>query len=213
MSDHHAKLLRLKTLDREVIKKIVALIKVDDVEYLDFTNFGISDARVLIEKAYVRPKVGQVQLLVVTLKQITIEAQQALLKILEEPPVATNFLFCFPITLSLLPTLFSRFHEIDCSEIKLSETEKNESFNTFYALNYPNRLTEIAEMINVKDQDWVAKIKVGLLSWLDKQDLTRVNPELCQTLFWTASLLQTRGSANKYLLEEIALSLPVAAEK
>jgi len=213
MSDHHAKLLRLETLDHEVIKKFVALIHVDDVEYLNFTNFGIDDSRFLVEKAFVRPKVGQIQLLVVSFKQITVEAQQALLKILEEPPVATNFLFCLPTTLQLLPTLLSRLQVINTNEIEISETTDNQAFNTFVALNYAERLTEIAERIKSKDQEWVTKIKIGLLSWLDQQDLIQVNHELSQTLLWAAGLLQTRGSANKYLLEEVALSLPVAAEK
>jgi DNA polymerase-3 subunit delta' len=213
MSDHHAKLLRLETLDPEVIKKFVSLIKVDDVEYLNFTNFGIDDSRLLVEKAFVRPIVGQVQLLVVTFKQITVEAQQALLKILEEPPLATNFLFCIPTTLHLLPTLRSRFHVIDGGEIQASEVIVGDSFIKLSTLNYGDRLTEIAERIKAKDQDWVTEIKVGLLSWLDQQDLIRLDPELSQTLLWSATLLQTRGAANKYLLEEIALSLPVAAEK
>jgi len=213
MSDHHAKLLRLETLDYEVIKKIVALIHVDDVEYLNFTNFGIDDSRFLVEKAFVRPKVGQIQLLVVSFKQITVEAQQALLKILEEPPVATNFLFCLPTTLQLLPTLLSRLQVSNTNGIEISETTGNQAFNTFVALNYAERLTEIVERIKSKDQEWVTKIKIGLLSWLDQQDLIQVNHELSQTLLWAAGLLQTRGSANKYLLEEVALSLPVAAEK
>ena len=53
------------------------------MEYLDFTNFGIDDSRLLVEKAFVRPMVGQLQLLVVSFKQITVEAQQALLKFLK----------------------------------------------------------------------------------------------------------------------------------
>lgn len=213
MSDHHAKLLRLETLDQEVIKKVVSLIKVDDVEYLDFTNFGIDDSRLLVEKAFVRPMVGQLQLLVVSFKQITVEAQQALLKILEEPPVATNFLFCLPTTQQLLPTLLSRFQVINTNVIEMSGAGENESFNNFLTLNYGDRLTEIANRIKAKDQDWITEIKLGLLIWLDKQDLTQLGPDLGQTLLWTAGLLQTRGSANKYLLEEIALSLSIAAEK
>ena len=213
MSDHHAKLLRLETLDHEVIKKFVALIEVEDVEYLDFVNFGIDDSRLLVEKAFVRPRVGQVQLLVVSFKQITVEAQQALLKILEEPPTATNFLFCLPTTLHLLPTLSSRFHVVNVPDKVLSEAVDNEQFNSFIVLNYGDRLTEIAERIKAKDQEWVTNVKFGLLVWLDKQDLIKLNPELSQTLLWSAGLLQTRGSANKYLLEEIALSLPVRPER
>ncbi len=213
MSDHHAKLLRLETLDHEVIKRFVSLIKVDDVEYLDFVNFGIDDARLLVEKAFVRPLVGQERLLVVTFNQITVEAQQSLLKILEEPPLTTNFLFCLPTTLHLLPTLSSRFHLADSGEIESSVAVDNIEFKNFVVSNYTERLNEIAERIKAKDQEWVTKIKMGLLSWLDRQDLIQINHELSQTLLWAAGLLQTRGAANKYLLEEIALSLPIAAEK
>lgn len=213
MSDHHAKLLRLDTLDNDVIKKYVASIEVVDVQYLSFDKFGIGDSRLLIEKAFIRPQVGGVQLLVVSFKQITEEAQQSLLKILEEPPVATNFLFCLPTTLHLLPTLLSRFQVIEPHELAIIKTVDDGSFSDFLAHNYAERLAEIAERIKAKDQEWVTKIKLGLLAWLDNQDLKALGAELSQTLIWTAGLLQTRGSANKYLLEEIALSVPVAAEK
>ncbi|HMO78036.1 MAG TPA: hypothetical protein PKA42_03640 [Candidatus Paceibacterota bacterium] len=213
MPDHHAKLLRLDNLEPEVIKKFVSLIKVDDVEYLQFTNFGIADSRLLIEKAFVRPVVGQVQLLVISFKQITVEAQQALLKILEEPPAATIFLFCLPTTLHLLPTLMSRFQVLSPGESDLPKLKDNDQFHSFLSAHYNQRLTEIAERIKAKDQEWVTSIKVGLLAWLSHQDLLKLKPELSQILLWSAELLQTRGSANKYLLEEIALSLPIAAEK
>lgn len=213
MPDHHAKLLRLETLDNEVIHKVVSLIKCDDVEYLKFVNFGITDSRLLVEKAFVRPIVGPVMLLVVSLEQITVEAQQALLKILEEPPVATNFLFCIPKTLQLLPTLASRFQTLDINEDEYIKAAENSVFNIFLNQNYSDRLNAIADKVKAKDLEWVTNIRLGVLSWLDRQDLLNIDRELSQTLLWTAGLLQTRGAANKYLLEEIALTLPVRPER
>lgn len=79
-------------------------------------SFGIDDIRQLQKTAYLNPSRGKEKLLIVQQADtLTVEAQNALLKILEEPPHhATIFLLAASET-TLLPTILSR-----CQLIRLA---------------------------------------------------------------------------------------------
>jgi DNA polymerase III delta prime subunit len=205
MLEHHAYLIRAENAKPESVQKFVEQLNVSEVSYITLQNFGIDDVRTLIEKAFVRPVSGDTQLIVVSTKAITVEAQQALLKILEEPPNSTAFLFCLPKTLYVLPTLLSRFLE-DKTVVEKIEDRTFKAFTEFIALRVAERISEITNRLAKKDLDWVEQIKTGLLNMLVSETKT-VSIDKLALLFWVAEHLQTRGASNKLLLEELALSL------
>lgn len=208
---HHAYLCRVTEVKPESIKPFIDSLPVSEVNYITLDNFGIADVRTLTEKAFIRPRVGEKQLLVICLCSITIEAQQALLKLLEEPPTSTAFVFCIPKTLYFIPTLLSRFQLVEF-DTETNENNVSEAFTNFLALTIPERVNEIGVRLTAKDIKWVEEIKSGLLSSLKKHSLQTI-PETNSTLFWIAEHLQTRGASNKMLLEELALTIKPAAEK
>jgi len=75
-------------------------------------TFGIDDARALKEQASKKAVRGGLQLFVVIFNNITHEAQNALLKLFEEPTPNTHFFVVTQNTAALLPTLLSRFMEV-----------------------------------------------------------------------------------------------------
>jgi len=205
MLPHHAYLLRVEDAKPETSQAFVSSLQIEEVNYVTLDSFGIGDVRTLTAQAFVRPQVGDTQVIVVTTSTITVEAQQALLKILEEPPVSTIFVFCLPKTLYLLPTLLSRFFDVTSLE-NLEIPKENKTLDEFCTLRIADRITEITNRLGKKDLVWVDEIKACLLQKL-VNDSKVLAPEKLTLLFFVAEHLQTRGASNKLLLEEMALSL------
>ncbi len=85
---------------------------IDVVELDAATHRGIDDARDLREKAIFAPAVGQYRVYIIDeAHQLTKEAANALLKLIEEPPPHLRFIFATTEPDKILPTIRSRtFH-------------------------------------------------------------------------------------------------------
>lgn len=169
-------------------------------------KFGIDDARELIRKANNRPAESSYQLLIVRTNFITLEAQNALLKVLEEPPISTNFVFVLPPDHIVLPTLVSRLCEYSfASEDK--EEDGSEVFHDFIKKDHKGRILAIEHAIKNKDTEWQRSVKIGLIQYI-KHNATELTSSL-RELEFVSRLLLTRGASNKMLFEHAALLLPV----
>lgn len=74
-----------------------------------YESFTIEDARAIKSLAETRPAAGgAVKIFLIMAKSMTVEAQNALLKLLEEPPSYAHFFFIIPSAHILLPTVRSR---------------------------------------------------------------------------------------------------------
>jgi hypothetical protein len=81
----------------------------------DAQSIGISDIRTLIGLTRLTPRVSPLQAVIIAnAHTMTIEAQHALLKTLEEPPSRTRIILATDQPASLLPTIVSR-----CQEMRL----------------------------------------------------------------------------------------------
>jgi DNA polymerase-3 subunit delta' len=209
MLKHHAYLYRVQNVESKEIASFIKTLEVEDVDYFQPEPFGIDDVRELTTKAFSRPTSGSTKLIVVLLKSITVEAQQALLKLLEEPPKSTAFVFCVPHSLYLLPTLLSRFYQPSGFE---RIANSNSTFSEFCALNLADRFAEISDRLLKKDKALVDELKQSLVNWLVAKPKNLKNEDIAW-YYYIAEHLQTRGASNKMLLEELALSIGPAAEK
>lgn len=70
--------------------------------------FSVDDARKISELAYRAPSAGELKAIVISATRLFHEAQNALLKIFEEPPAGTTLFLIIPAEGMLLPTLRSR---------------------------------------------------------------------------------------------------------
>jgi DNA polymerase III, delta subunit len=204
---HHALLYRAPAVSRETAVSLLPLLAATEVEYVEVAGFGIDDVRALTMTAYRTPSVGGRLGVVVILQSMTVEAEQALLKLLEEPPLTTAFLFCVPESVFILPTLLSRFSVVGGS----IDRPLTPTFVEFVSLSIPARITLVGEKLTAKDTDWQQEMKQGLLAYLTKQTAALV-PPVVATLYYVAEHLLTRGASNKQLFEELAFTLPFKAE-
>ena len=211
MLAHHAYLCRMGEVTEDKVKSVAETFDISATVFLQIDAFGIDDVRTLTEKAYMRPSEGDTQLLVVSLITITVESQQALLKLLEEPPAGTVFVFCVPTSLFLLPTLLSRFSVLQ-TEATNTKPEDTTEFDAFLSLPVGERMTMITDRLAAKDILWVTTMKRQLIAKLANKTFHN-SPDTLAHLYWIADHLQTRGASNKQLLVELALVVKTTAEK
>ena len=203
MLDHHAYLYRLEEPNVSKVSLLVDGLGINERVFIEVDNFTIDNVRSLTEKAYIMPQIGDVQAIIVCVKTITLEAQHALLKILEEPPTTTVFVFCIPLSLFILPTVLSRFLSTDIYQERKSDLT---TFANFISLKVSDRILEISNKLSKKDIYWVDEIKTGLINYLAKNS-SILNSDKLSHLYFITEHLQTRGASNKLLLEDLALTL------
>lgn len=201
-NDHHAILLRAVSVREFDCSSITSSVEFYDT-YTE--KFGIDDARELVRQAHSRPVDKDEQTLIVRTEFITLEAQNALLKVLEEPPQSTKFIFVIPAGFTVLSTLASRFNEvaIDGDDSRLVNDTK--VFEEFLGQSYKERLASLDQASKKKDTKWQMDIKKGLIEYI--KESPRTMKSFTELEYVTRTLL-TRGASNKMLLEQAALTLP-----
>jgi hypothetical protein len=201
MTSHHAVLFCAQNPQEASVADFYTIASQDEYRQ---PQFGIDDVRTLIQHAYRRPD-GDTELrtILIATEFITEEAQQALLKIVEEPPLSTAFVFVIPEGYSFLPTLESRFERVG----SIGEMTPDETFSEFLEASYRDRITQIEEVTKKKDHIWQAKLKRGLVAYM-KDGTTTLPVSTLRELEYVSRTLLTRGASNKMLLEHLALSLP-----
>ncbi|MEK9131602.1 MAG: hypothetical protein AAB447_01685 [Patescibacteria group bacterium] len=177
-----------------------------------FEVFGIDEGRRLKEMQALRPASGDKKLFILSVNSITREAQNSLLKVLEEPTVGTHFFFILPTISTLLPTIFSRV-----VLIKSASSEKDADQNEAMALAQKFSESPVAERLKIaktlaeSEEREVPRQFVNALEryWYDKicsnlSDYTKWFTTLSQC----RSYLSDRAPSVKMLLEHLALSIP-----
>jgi len=199
-STHHATLIRSNFVSDFKLEDQQLESELNDV-YVE--KFGIDNARDLVRQAHQRPLEAKEKTILIRTEFITLEAQNALLKLVEETPESTRLIFVLPQDFILLPTLNSRF-SFEQNAVGL-EVITNEIFAEFLAAGYKDRISAIDAAIKQKNLNWQRSIKQGLLTLLEKRN-NKVLPST--ELEYVSRTLMTRGASNKMLLEHIALILP-----
>lgn len=93
--------------------KIGDLKQNPDFYFYDFPKFGVEESANLVQQALKKSFNNGKKVFFVHIKQISREAQNALLKILEEPPFGTYFLIYSPLSCGIIETVKSRLTVIE----------------------------------------------------------------------------------------------------
>ncbi len=190
---HHANLY----ISRESLPDLSYIDKVDFVEIVE-PKLSIGTVRQLINQAYSQPlSSGGNRAIVVVSDQINIEAQNALLKVLEEPPVHTSFHFVISDHSRLLPTLRSRFQIFSTEKARVSDISEG-----FMRLGCTERLELIAEKTTAKDTAW----QQGLLQGIEQLCIEKkLSTSIAKEVLFVTKHIQGPGASAKMLLEHLAL--------
>lgn len=199
--DHHAVLYIADSLEHLEIPDEMKRTTVD-TEVFSMSTLSIATVRTIIDIAYQKPVEEKVRTIVIVSQSIAIEAQHALLKILEDPPPTTRFILTLSSSQQLLPTLISRLHVVSQSEIK---NQTNDDYVSFLSLSYKERMELITKKAKEKDSDWMAR----LLSAITKSTQHAKTLKEKKLLMTVSEFQHLRGASKKMLIEALALSLPV----
>jgi len=194
--NHHAQLVRTADVSTYQHPETAATVQTKTLD-----TMGIGDVRIVTAQAQLRPATDAGQVFVIAASFITHEAQNALLKLFEEPPAATSFVLVVPPAFQLLSTLQSRIGQ----ETTIADTTENQTWTLFLAASYADRLQQIDSWQKSKDPQWITQIVAGVHG-VNHQE---VGLEAMQVLHFVGQKLQTRGASNKMLLEHLALVLPL----
>ncbi|MEZ4200441.1 MAG: hypothetical protein R3B69_02515 [Candidatus Paceibacterota bacterium] len=172
-----------------------------DVVHIATGQFTIDDARRLKVASHTKSVASTEHAFIIAARTLTTEAQNALLKLFEEPPAGSAFYVVVPHESVLIPTLRSRFTTVE-------RTVKEDTPVEFLELTYQDRLALIAEKAKAKDQVWMDRV----LTTVATKHASLDAPAL-QSLALVERYLNNRGASRKMLLEELALALPVGQVK
>ncbi len=170
-----------------------------DIFVTHYDRMSIANVRSLIHEANLRPVVREYRTFILICDSLLHEAQNALLKLFEEPNAHTVFYLILPREDILLPTLRSRLNLLGVE----TYSEEGEIFNNFRKTGLADRLTMIAEKLKEEDTNWVETITHGFSRHAhETRDTTLMKDALL-----LESYIYTTGSSKKMLLEHIALTL------
>ncbi|HEY4515795.1 MAG TPA: hypothetical protein VJH67_01255 [Candidatus Paceibacterota bacterium] len=167
-----------------------------DAKYEEFETLGVDEARALTDWALMKPIAGDRKVAVIDITStFTTEAQNALLKLFEEPPQGTYFFLILPNTASVLSTLLSRVRIIQ----KEKESEINKKYEVFMPGTVAERFKIITPIIKSKDKERAREF----IRFLESKT-TNIEAE---KVIEAEKYLSSRGASMKMILEYLAVSL------
>jgi hypothetical protein len=157
-----------------------------DVLHYHGDRMGIDDVRILIGEAYKTPLTREDRVFLLAYSAYTEDAQNALLKLFEEPPRTARFYLVTEQADVLLPTLRSRLISLGREDVFVKHDHQD-----FLRLTYGERLVMIAH--HAKEKDDAER---------------RRDPTFIRSLLELRPYFGTSGASKKMILEHIALLLP-----
>jgi hypothetical protein len=174
----------------------------------EYDSFGIPESRRLKESAYTKPSSENGErVFILVCNSLTREAQNSLLKLLEEPCSDTFFYFLLPSADMLLDTLRSRMQVLVLPNSVKSEYMDNGFAEKFLVGTSAERSVMIQKMIREKDKSLAKDCVGGLISALHGRNKSEEFYALSE-LQKAYSYLGDRSSSIKLLLEHLAVVLP-----
>ncbi len=204
---HHAYVLQgqVEQLREQLFEFVSQTLKHEiqgnpDFWHQRFETLSVDDARSLRELQLRKAFGENRKVFVIEMLNATVEAQNALLKVFEEPTPQTHFFVLMPSVDMLLPTLRSRVQifktEFDSSQKKAKD---------FLQLSPAERLAGVSEIIENKDKAAALDLVQNLIVVLGK-DAAKHSASL-QELFTVRTYLNDRSASLKLLLEHLCLSI------
>lgn len=179
-----------------------------DFLFAEYDTFTIDDGRALKDWQSRWPVAGERKFFVLALNTATTEAQNSLLKVLEEPTAGTHFFLIAPTADIFLPTVRSRLFIIKFASGGADDgTEETEKF---LKSNIGERLA-FAKLFADEIADG-KKTKTDVIKFLDTVELVLRDKNLAEAAVFKELLqakifLRGSGSSVKMLLENLALHL------
>jgi len=213
---HHAYLIEGETDSKS--QEIVTILEKDfglnhvgnpDFHIQHSATFTIEEARLIKDKQTKKSISGEKKIFIISFNTITSEAQNSLLKVLEEPTKDSHFFLITPYPGLVLPTVRSRLIYIENKKSK----EENTFAKKFIQASKSERLEMVALLVKdikdeKKDKNEAIKLLQGIERYiyeLYRKDRHSKYTNVLKDVEKSLSYMNDRSSSLKILLEHIAL--------
>ncbi|MDO8522466.1 MAG: hypothetical protein Q7S08_04245 [bacterium] len=179
-----------------------------DMYIREYLHFGIEDARELRRRASSRAVREKHRVFIIVTSGMTVEAQNALLKTLEEPSADARFFIIVPSPETLLPTLRSR-----AQIVLLSDSVEKGAVDAggFLAATPRVRIEMLKSLLPKEKEERDVGAIIVFLSSLEKE-LGKAGAEKAkaglEAIYRARKYIADDGSLLKPLLEQVALLVP-----
>jgi DNA polymerase III delta subunit-like protein len=176
-----------------------------DLYVREYASFGVDEARELALRASSRAISSERRVFIVVVSGMTIEAQNALLKTLEEPAAYALFFFVVPSPQMLLPTLRSRAQVL---HVETGAHEHAIDARLFLRSSPAERLALLKPLLE-KDDDDVRNL-APIIGFLNDLETSLANGavshrQALESVYRARKYMGDKGSLTKALLEQVAL--------
>lgn len=176
-----------------------------DVYIYECQEFKIDEARSLRDRTMLNPIVLSRRVFIISCASITIEAQNALLKTLEEPRGNAVFFFLLPSPERLLPTFLSRTQLLK-HNISLNHATSAISAQKFFRAEPAERIKMLEIFTKKKEEEERDMISINsFLTDLEQVLNDEREVEGLKAVYRAKRYLFDKGAVIKPLLEQVAL--------
>jgi len=201
---HHAYGIESSHIIYSQLQKLLPKQYFSYIVHKQYDTFKIGDAREI--KSLQSEKTDKASLFVLEFSLINTEAQNALLKVLEEPSSQTYFILVFPNIKKLLPTLQSRLHliryESDANKVLRLSAED------FIAMSLRDRFEFIKKHTDKKSEELLTKSDVlHFLNDCEHYFYQKKKFTILPVLFQARNSLSANGASIKMILDMLALHI------
>lgn len=197
---------------QSIYENLEPILPKEDFSYIfhkQYESLKIDDVRMI--KSLQSEKTNKASLFILEFIVVNNEAQNALLKIIEEPTSNTYFILVCPNLKKLLPTLQSRLYIINNTQKREAENVNTRlSEELFFNHNLSERFNLIKELTDKKKEPLK---KSEVLIFLDNLELfftqkgTVQNSLILESIFKARNALSSKGSSHKMILEMLAIAM------
>jgi len=193
-----------------------------DIILREYSLFSVDDARALYSLAWQRPLVGEKKALIISASRLYHEAQNALLKLFEEPPADTLMYLVVPNVGSIIPTLRSRLLPLPGFK-SVESVEVNAEAVAFLKAPKEKRSVFIKKLSDAKGEEGKREARDTALAilegversayekWHGSKEAIKENKSLTSLLEGISQLrgyLHDRSAPLRMILEHISLTIP-----
>ena len=181
-----------------------------DLYVRGYNQFGVEDARELRERASLRPVSGRRRVFVIAASSMTVEAQNALLKVFEEPPAHALFILLVPSPETLLQTLRSRAQKLEIAAVHIASIV---DVVDFLKATPKKRLDLLKPLLEKGDDDKrdtgnIIRFLAELERSLEKRIEDPASRAGLDSIYMARRYINDKGALLKPLLEQAALLIP-----
>jgi DNA polymerase III delta prime subunit len=181
-----------------------------DMFIFSYPDLGVDNVEEIISANLRKPSQGSRKVLIIDFVSISIQAQNSLLKTLEEPQQNTHIFLLTQTSSVFLPTVLSRVHVISYGDSKKSiDKDIQERALFFLTSSHAERLETIKDILKEKDDEEIGEEYIqSLVFELERQSHIKIETKDLHPFLILDEYIRDASSSNKLLLEYMALTLP-----